>query len=125
MTDQKNAPELSEALNKALGDPAIGKLLSGLMGEGESGEKSMADGIGKVLSDPALMAKLPDMVAALSAMPVGGDKSAPSPKKDAASRRMALLYALKPYLSPRRCEAIDYFARMSRMGDLVKNFKPQ
>ena len=50
-----------------------------------------------------------------------------APQKDgepkANNKRLALLYALKPYLSPRRCEAIDYFARMSKMGDIIKNIK--
>ena len=85
-----------------------------------------ATGIGDVLSNPDLMAKLPEVMAVLRPMISEGSPKPPSQKSgkaDAASRRLALLYALKPYLSPRRCEAIDYIARMSKMGDLMKNIK--
>ena len=35
-------------------------------------------------------------------------------------RRIALLCALRPYLNPRRQEAIDYILRMDRMGKLFR-----
>lgn len=35
-------------------------------------------------------------------------------------RREALLLALKPYLSPARCEAVDYFIRLARVGDAIR-----
>ena len=37
------------------------------------------------------------------------------------SRHKALLCALKPYLSPTRCEAADYLLRLWQMGELIKN----
>ena len=37
------------------------------------------------------------------------------------SHRQALLYALKPYLSPARCEAADYLLRLWQVGVLIKN----
>lgn len=42
-------------------------------------------------------------------------------KTDAPSRaqRTALLCALKPYMSPRRREAIDYIIKIDRIGDLL------
>ena len=36
------------------------------------------------------------------------------------TKREALLIALKPYLSPARCEAVDYFIRLSRVGDAIR-----
>ena len=36
------------------------------------------------------------------------------------ARREALLQALKPYLSPARCEAVDYFIRLARVGDAIR-----
>lgn len=35
-------------------------------------------------------------------------------------RREALLLALKPYLSPERCAAVDYLIRLSRVGDAIR-----
>lgn len=34
--------------------------------------------------------------------------------------RRALLCALKPYLSPARCEAVDYLLRLWQMGEALK-----
>ena len=34
--------------------------------------------------------------------------------------RESLLLALKPYLSPTRCEMVDYLIRMARLGDLLR-----
>ena len=38
-------------------------------------------------------------------------------------RREALLVALKPYLSPERCAAIDYLIRLSRVGDAIRSLQ--
>ncbi|MBO5355946.1 MAG: hypothetical protein J6B09_07770 [Clostridia bacterium] len=35
-------------------------------------------------------------------------------------RREALLLALKPYLSPERCAAVDYLIRLARVGDAIR-----
>ncbi len=42
----------------------------------------------------------------------GGDKT---------SHHRALLYAMKPYLSPARCEAADYLLRLWQVGEFLKN----
>ena len=39
---------------------------------------------------------------------------------DPCRRREALLCALKPYLSPERCAAIDYLLRLWRVGEAIK-----
>lgn len=49
--------------------------------------------------------------------PVGGGSEE---KSDPCRRREALLLALKPYLSPARCDAVDYLIRLSRVGDAIK-----
>jgi len=38
------------------------------------------------------------------------------------SDQLALLLAIRPYLSPRRKEMIDGFIRLSKMGSIFKNF---
>ena len=109
-------------------------------------QSALSDGIGAVLRDPQMMAKLPDMIAMLK--PLMGNSSgsdaaiaaeekprepeqvppgaslpaSPSGKgKGCRERRIALLCALRPYLSPRRREAIDYILRMDKMGKLFRN----
>jgi hypothetical protein len=65
-----------------------------------------------------------------AAKPVGPTAS---PREDASEndrgngayckRREALLIALKPYLSPARCRAVDYLIRLSRVGDAIRNLQ--
>ncbi|MBQ3064377.1 MAG: hypothetical protein IJC99_06225 [Clostridia bacterium] len=38
----------------------------------------------------------------------------------AARGREGVLLALKPYLSPTRCEAVDYLVRMARISDALR-----
>ena len=147
----------------------IGALLGGILGSG--GEKGVSDsgggaarsdvgaeqaialqeGIGKVLSDPQMMARLPEVIEMLRPMmgglPAGGGdgekgdadtgqsgSDAPGTAvpasvshkdgrggRGAHERRIALLCALRPYLSPRRQEAVDYILRMDKMGKLFRN----
>lgn len=48
----------------------------------------------------------------------------PLPRHDHhCARREALLLALKPYLSPSRCAAVDYFIRLSRVGDAIRSLQ--
>ena len=44
-------------------------------------------------------------------------------KSGACVGREALLLALKPYLSPTRCEAVDYLIRLGRIGDTLRALK--
>ena len=53
--------------------------------------------------------------------PAEGKKAAPPPAEGSGCRRReALLLALKPYLSPARCAAVDYFIRLARVGDAIR-----
>ena len=90
---------------------------------------NLEGGLASVLSNPELMAKLPEVMATLAPMLTGGkhqndenshkdgDKEDGKDQKHAQScdKRIALLRALKPYLSPRRCEAIDYIIKLDRI----------
>lgn len=80
-------------------------------------EKS-TDNLASVLSNPELMAKLPDVIATISPILGGGEKKARPDK------RTALLLALRPYLSPGRREAVDYITKLGKLNDLFKNLKP-
>lgn len=76
--------------------------------------------LASMLSNPEIMAKLPEVMSAIT--PVLKGANAP-PHKATHDKRTALLLALRPYLSPARCEAIDYITRIGKLGDVVKNLK--
>ncbi len=65
---------------------------------------------------PDLLAGLPAMLSMLS--PALGGKG--EGKKD---DRTVLLSALKPYMSPKRCEAIDKLIMFGRIGELLRHLR--
>ena len=132
MEDKNPAPSeinLAEMLSSVMGNPELMKKISeaaeAISSADQSAQTASAPSVGNALSNPELMEKLPDVMAMLRPMlSAAPQKSASSPPSSAAHHRVALLCALKPYLSSERCEVIDYFTRMSKMGDLLKNLKP-
>lgn len=77
--------------------------------------------IESLLSNPDIMSKLPDVINVIKPLMSGGKGE---PEKSASTdKRLGLLMAMKPYLSPKRCEAIDYIARMSKLSETVKGLK--
>ncbi len=59
-----------------------------------------------------------DMLATLAPLLSGGIKRTPGEE-----RRDALLCALKPYMSGRRSEMIDYILKYGKFGDMLKKLK--
>lgn len=108
----------------------------------QTGIPSLTDGLGAVLSNPELMAKLPQIMAMLRPMleqqpaadstteaPPAAAQTAPAgpavpaiatPQKKATDRRTALLVALKPFLSDDRKNAVDAMLRISALGDVLR-----
>lgn len=95
----------------------------------------LAEGLGAVLSDPEMMAKLPQIMAMLRpmmaqsaaqapAIPGGAGTEAPSTATAPVARqddhRSALLLALKPFLSDDRQRAVDAMLRLSKLGDVLR-----
>lgn len=83
------------------------------------------DGLSAVLSNPEMMAKLPQVMSLLQPM-----MQSSTPKKDvsAAPRTMEenrnnLLLSLKPFLSPGRKDAVDAMLRISQLGKVLKDLK--
>ncbi len=92
--------------------------------------------LSSLLSNKEFMSKLPDMLSMLK--PSGGSSQPEKSTGGAApalalvpgggghhhkhdvGRRNALMIALKPYLSPRRREAIEYIIRMDKLGDIFR-----
>lgn len=98
---------------------------------------NVADGLGAVLSNPELMAKLPQIMAMLRPMmeqqtaappPQSGSEGAETPAtaspiaplKKTTDNRSALLLALKPFLSEDRRNAVDAMLRLSTLGDVLR-----
>ena len=144
--NNRTESSVSNALGTLLGDPnALSgvagalKRLGILEGDGESAEngKSAEDGksavggdspsaqsersdggsdspLSSLLSDPEIMKRIPQLLSLIS--------SASSPQKRD-DKRSRLLLALRPYLSERRSNAIDYLLKMSVIGDALKILK--
>lgn len=138
-------------LNEVLSNPALLQSIAAVIGgtggsattpdacpgttatpmQGESPE----EGIAQVLSNPALMQKLPEVMATIAPLLAGHEGESTSKKSDVPamanmreghkrrSQRDDLLLALKPFLSPARCEAIDALIRISRLGNALQNLK--
>ena len=95
---------------------------------------AMADGISRVLANPEMMAKLPDVMKMLAPMvqQSGNQAGGAVPTLAASAQgggggdrdrrgcRNDLLVALKPFLSPERCRAIDMLLGLSRLGDALQ-----
>lgn len=83
-----------------------------------------ADGLAAVLGNPALMAKLPQVMAMLKPMLNQGTPSphtqhTPTPEE----RRIALLLALKPFLAAERQQAVETMLQISRLGTVLRQLK--
>ncbi len=64
--------------------------------------------------------KLPEIMSVMKMLGgTGGEKHGGSKREN--DRRICLLVALKPYLSPHRCEIIDYIIKMNNIGEIFKN----
>lgn len=93
---------------------------------------AVADGISRVLANPEMMAKLPDVMKMLApmmqqaspaketAVPAIATPSQGREERDRRGCRNDLLLALKPFLSPERCRAIDMLLGLSRLGDALQ-----
>lgn len=133
--------DASALLGKLMSDPDLLRNLSAFVGaSGEVGPatsspanasgESAAEGISRVLANPEMMAKLPDVMKMLAPMVQGaqtaGGASLPpgtepnTKERDRRGCRNDLLLALKPFLSPERCRAIDMLLGLSRLGDALQ-----
>ena len=117
---KNSPPDLSAILGELLSNEELMAMIKGISdseirGEGESTESK---GIDSLLSNPDVLSKLPEVIKVIKPM----ISSAPQgeSKNENHARRMGLLIAMKPYLSPKRCEAIDYIARMSKLSETLK-----
>ena len=140
--------DISELINKFTSDPAAAKAAAELAGKLLQGAESTAptekkpeasaapqggDMLSSVLSDPAFLEKMPQMLSAIapmlqnsgaqpqSALPATLPSAAVNPSEQA--KRNALLLALKPYLSHERAEAVDHIIRLTGLIELFSLLK--
>ena len=151
---ESSAPPSVDAgafLGKLLSNPDLIRNLSSMLGKSKEGateaeqqtpqgepnhlslenSQVMIEGISRVLSNPEMMAKLPDMMKMLAPMVqqaqssqagiVSSSHTTTNEKvPDRHSCRNDLLLALKPFLSPERCRAIDMLLGLSRLGAVLQ-----
>ena len=106
---------------------ALSSMLSAMKSSDGKSEPATGDILSGLLSNPEILSKLPTMIETVK--PLLQNFSSPAkeasldlPKKELGNndRRTALLLALKPYLSPHRCDAVDYIIKISGITKLLR-----
>ena len=99
-------------------DPKQLEQLKGLLSGAD--KSNMADGISSVLSNPEMMAKLPQVMAMLK--PMLGENEPQSPAKPLSheEERDRLLLSLRPFLSKERQDLLESILKLSKLGEVLK-----
>ncbi len=119
--------DLQKTVASILENPAFSKILGELSGQAPPPKESSEPPKTVPQISPEMMARLPQMMAALSPLVSGmhGDKKESGESKSGASdadKRKKLLAALKPYLSSSRRDAVDSIMKVTEMTDLLSQF---
>ena len=102
----------ADMLQRLLDDPEVQAAAETSGAEGETLPVSTSL-LGAV--PPELLAKLPALMGALGPiLGTGGGKN---------DEKTQLLLALKPYMSPQRCDAIDKLIMLGRIGEVFKQLR--
>lgn len=116
--EQSGGLDLSAIIGKLTENPA---LLSGIAAALKSASPEEApaqkEAPGAPQIDPDALSKLLPVASMLGGN-IGGAGS-----KGAQNPRCELLRALRPFLSPSRCEAIDYMIKMDGLSGILKGMK--
>lgn len=134
-----NTPDLSSILGELLSNKELMDKIGEIAGNSKPQENTNTEGttsptsatpadstnapqtsIDSLLSNPDIMSKLPEVISVIKPLMSGKAEEKSHPAFD---KRLALLIALKPYLSPKRCEAIDYITKMSKLSETFKGLK--
>ena len=124
-----SGPDLSALISSVLQNPEITSIISSLSAggtdssEAPSQDKSNESGT-PVSIPPEILAKLPQMMSALSGISKSAPSGVSSPlSSDKDNRRSALLKALRPYMSDRRQTVIDGMLRMESIAKVLGTMK--
>ena len=124
-------PNFSEMLDKVLANPEIISSVAAALSKGKDEEKGDGEALkvdlkekeGETSFEPspdisAMMQKLPEVMKIVGPMMSKGEGKHTAPRES--DRRACLLTAIKPYLSPHRCEAVDYIIKFSQLREIIK-----
>lgn len=125
----RNAPRAEQTASAETGETDASTALPDAASAGNA-TQAASDGIARVLSDPAMMAKLPQMMELIKPMLAASAESKdaipahaqPKLSRDAHCRN-ELLLALKPFLSKERAAAVDAILRLSQLGNVLQTLK--
>ena len=126
-------PNFSEMLDKVLSNPEIISTVAAALSKGgEEPEKEKentvvkgetAENEGTSADVSAMMEKLPEVMKLVGPMMSKGTGSGRPPLTKTSDKRACLLSAIKPYMNPHRCEAIDYIIKFSELSELIKKIR--
>ena len=116
--------DLTGALSKLMSDPSLLATIASAIGGGSVGDASAAvqkKEDGDIREEPQAdsSAALGNILPAMSKLSSLGSLAAP-PKSSPNDSRACLLNALKPYMSPKRRDAIDKLVKFSNLSELLK-----
>lgn len=121
-----NSSDFSKILGELLSNQEVMSKISEITGAPSNNKETNThakapdtSNIDSLLSNPDIISKLPDVINVIKPI-MGGEKTTSNQSLD---KRMGLLVAMKPYLSPKRCEAIDYITRISKLSETLKGLK--
>lgn len=120
--------DLSALISSVLQNPEITGIISSLGAKETEGkekeEKPEKEGGAPLEIPPEILAKLPQMMSALSGISGIGSNTPPSPAPTGKeAQRSALLKALRPYMSERRRAALDGILGMESVAKVLGTLK--
>ena len=116
-----SAPQISEMIEKLLDNPELIGMVASAVGKtpkkdesaGEEGKVGAPAAAASGVSLEALTGLVSSIAPAVASL---GQSDKETKKSD---RRDHLLLALKPYMCPERCEAIDCMIRLGKISELL------
>ncbi len=120
--EQNGGLDLSALIGKLTENPALlSGLISTLAPKTQETPSSSDTPTGNAPAiDPEMISKLLPVVSMLGS---GGTATSPPSPKASSNPRCELLRALRPFLSPSRCEAVDYMIKMDGLSGMLKGIK--
>ena len=108
--------EQQDILSRLLEDPEVQATAQDAPTDAQSAPVGADAGLLGALP-PEMLTKLPALMSAIG--PLLGGKGAADCKDD----KTALLLALKPYMSPQRCDAIDKLITFGHLGEIMRQLR--
>jgi hypothetical protein len=114
-------PNLSEAIEKLMAHPEIIEMAASVLGTSGAAPTPKPEPTVSEASDAPIASHggLPNLFGLALPMLSGGSHK----EKNPLAKSTALLIALKPYLSPSRCQTVDRLVEMSNLGTLFDRMK--